>query len=126
MKSWILEDRRGPMASYITDEERVIHQQIMQGHHGPPLNWYRVLVKNLNKQDEIEAKLPSGISCPTAMLLPGQMMSVFPDDAAESMGILGPSLFKYVSTPGHWLQLEARDEVNAILKEFFEKYDDEA
>jgi pimeloyl-ACP methyl ester carboxylesterase len=42
------------------------------------------------------------------------------------MGILGPSLFKCVSTPGHWLQLEARDEVNAILKEFFEKYGDEA
>jgi hypothetical protein len=42
------------------------------------------------------------------------------------MGILGPSLFKCVSTPGHWLQLEARDEVNAILKEFFEKYDNTA
>jgi pimeloyl-ACP methyl ester carboxylesterase len=114
------------MASYITEEERVIHQRIMEGYHGPPLNWYIVLVSNLNEQDEIEAKLCPGISCPTVMLFPGQMKSVFPSDAAESMGILGPSLFKCVSTPGHWLQLEARDEVNAILKEFFEKYDNTA
>lgn len=114
------------MASYITDEERVIHQRIMQGHHGPPLNLYRVLVNNMNEQDELEAKLCSGIFCPTTMLFSGQMTGNLSDDVAESMGILGPSLFKCVSTPGHWLQLEARDEVNAILKVFFERYNDEA
>lgn len=120
MESWLRADRQEAMAPYITEDERVIHQKIMRGHHGPALNWYRVLVNNLNEQDEVEAKLSPKIPCPTLMLFPAQVAgkptaaSTISPDIADDLSV------KNVSTPGHWLQLEARHEVNSILQDFFE------
>lgn len=121
MESWLRADRQGAMAPYITDNERVIHQKIMQGNHGPALKWYRVLVNNLNRQDEVESRISPEISCPVLMLFPAQIADQFSAANNTSSGFADDLSVKGVSTSGHWLQLEARDEVNAILKEFFER-----
>lgn len=125
MESWLQDDRQGKLAPYITDEERAIHQRIMQGHHGPALNWYRVLVWNLNEKDELEAGLSAKLTQPVLMVFSAPVAGQFsaaslqPNESADDLTVKG------VSTPGHWLQLEARDEVNSILKQFFERCDGE-
>ncbi|CEJ53783.1 hypothetical protein PMG11_00124 [Penicillium brasilianum] len=123
IESWLSANQQGEMAPYITEEERDIHQKIMQGCHGPALNWYHVLVKNMNRQDEIEAQLSVKIQSPVLMVFPAQVAGHSSPAAMQLNDIADDLTLKEVSTSGHWLQLEARGEVNLILKEFFERFD---
>lgn len=120
MQSWLQTDRQGEAAPFITDEERAIHQAIMRGQHAPALNWYRMLAWNLNEKDETDANLSAKIACPVLMVFSAPFASQFPT-GHQSTDIADDLTVRRVSTSGHWLQLEARDEVNGILKEFFEK-----
>ncbi|KAJ5183872.1 hypothetical protein N7492_001488 [Penicillium capsulatum] len=120
VESWLQADRQGEKAPFITDEERAIHHAIMRGQHGPALMWYRMLAWNLNEKDEVDANLSPKIACPVLMVFSAPTASQFPtgvqsNDFADDLTVRG------VSTSGHWLQLEARDEVNTILKGFFER-----
>jgi len=77
-----------------------------------------MLVWNLNEEDERNACLPGELSLPVLMLKPATVSSLGPD-VGEMMKAVSKNLtLREVSTHGHWLQLEARDEVNVILKEF--------
>lgn len=92
----------------------------MHGHHGAALNWYRALVWNLNEQDEIEAGLSAKLTQSVLTVLPAPVPGQFFAASMHDDGIADDLTVKCVSTPGHWLQLEAREEVNAMLKTFFE------
>ena len=120
VEAWLRADRQGELASYITEEERAVHQEIMQGNHGAALNWYRVLVWNLNLEDEVQANISARIACPVLMVFPAHVADQF-SAGSQSKDVADDLTVKGVNTSGHWLQLETRDEVNAILKEFFEK-----
>ncbi|KAJ5625410.1 hypothetical protein N7510_001719 [Penicillium lagena] len=121
LESWIQADYRGPLAPYITDEERMIHQKIMKGHHSSALNWYRALVWNINEKDEVEDALPVKISLPVMMVTAAPSLVQLPGAAEQMKAVADDLTVKEVSTRGHWMPLEARDEVNSMLKEFFER-----
>lgn len=123
MEAWLRANRRGEPAPYITDEERATHQEIMVGSHASALNWYRALVWNLNEEDEIEAGLSATIPCPVQMVLPPTLATQFAAGPNESSDIADDLAIKSVSIPGHWVQLEARNEINQMLWEFFERVD---
>lgn len=123
MEVWLSADRRAEPAPYITEEERSVHKQIMVGYHTPALNWYQALVENLNIQDELDAGLSAKIPCPTLMVLPPALAGQFAGISTESSEISDDLTIKSVGTPGHWVQIEARNEVNAILLDFFETVD---
>lgn len=95
----------------------------MQGNHGPALNWYRVLVGNLNQKDELDAGLLLKLSLPVLMVTPAPSPGHLPGTGAQMNEMADDVTVKEVSTLGHWLQLETRDEVNAILKGFFQRCD---
>lgn len=121
MESWLQEDRQSELAPYVTEEQRAVHQRVMQGHHGAALNWYRALVWNLNEQDELEAGLSVKLTQPVLTVLPAPVVGELSAASMQDDKIADDLTVKWVSTPGHWLQLEARDEVNAMLKMFFER-----
>lgn len=123
MEAWLRADRRAELAPYITEEERSVHQQIMIGYHTSALNWYKVLVENFNLQDELEAGLSVKIPCPTLMVLPPALAGQFAGSPTESSEIADDLTIKSVNTPGHWVQIEARDEVNSMLLDLFERVD---
>lgn len=123
MEAWLRADRHAELAPYITEEERSVHQQIMVGYHTSALNWYQVLVGNLNVQDELEAGLSAKIPCPTLMVLPPALTDQFAGSSTESSEIADDLTIKCVSISGHWVQIEARDEVNSMLLDFFERVD---
>jgi pimeloyl-ACP methyl ester carboxylesterase len=77
----------------------------------------------MNRQDEIEAQLSVKIQSPILMVFPAQVAGQFSPAAMQWNDIADDVTIKEVSTSGHWLQLEARGEVNSILKEFFERSD---
>lgn len=126
METWLKADRRGDLAPYIADEERRVHQQILVGYHTSALNWYRVLVWNLNQKDEVDDGLVVKIPCPVLMVLPPAIADQFSMVSTQSSELADDLIVKSVSTPGHWVQLEARDEVNCMLQEFFSRVDDRA
>ncbi|KAL4885227.1 Alpha/Beta hydrolase protein [Aspergillus karnatakaensis] len=121
IKKWLLGDQKGPHPAYITDEECKVHQDIMQNSHTSALKWYYALVENINEKEEIEVNLDPELRMPVLMVCPQPTKLELPGVEAQ-MSQVAPNLtFKRVSTSGHWVQLEARDEINAVLKEFFEK-----
>lgn len=95
-----------------------MHIRILQGHHKPALNWYHALVRNVNKDDEVEANLDAKFKMPVLMI--GPQLNKFEilgfleqmEDFAEDFTL------KRVSTAGHWIQLEAREELYAMLEAF--------
>lgn len=122
MESWLRADRRGQLAGYVTLEEKALHQVILRGYHSTALNWYRPLVYNMNKQDELDDGLSIKIACPVLMVFSATTAGQFPAGESQSTEIADDLTVKGVSTNGHWLQLEARDELNSILKNFFEQH----
>ncbi|KAL4920789.1 Alpha/Beta hydrolase protein [Aspergillus aurantiobrunneus] len=121
MEAWLLQDRKGPEAGYISETERQIHQDILRNSHGPALKWYQALVGNINEQDELQANIDPALSMPVLMVCPQPTKLELPGVEEQMKQVASDFTFRRVSTAGHWVQLEARDEINAILKEFFER-----
>ncbi|KAJ5081170.1 hypothetical protein N7456_013408 [Penicillium angulare] len=121
MEAWLREDRQAPLASYITSEEKAMHQRILGGNHGTALKWYHPLVYNMNEQDEIDSALANQVARPVLMVFPFSTADQYSASESKSIEFANGLTIKGVSTRGHWLQLEAKDQVNAILKEFFEQ-----
>ncbi|RDW74577.1 alpha/beta fold hydrolase [Aspergillus mulundensis] len=121
MEKWLLQDRKGPEAGYVTEVERQTHQAIMRKSHASALRWYQALVGNINEQDEIQANLDPVLSMPMLIVCPQQTKLELPGVEEQMKQVANDLTFRRVSTAGHWVQLEARDEINSILKEFFER-----
>ncbi|OAX78542.1 hypothetical protein ACJ72_07151 [Emergomyces africanus] len=120
LETWLRNDRKAPLAPYITAEEKATHFKIMRGHYKSVLMWYRALIGNVNLDDEIEAHLDPNVNQPVLMV--SQKPSrINPPGVAEMMKLYMENLtVKEVGANGHWLQLEARDEVNQSLLGFLE------
>ncbi|GFF79514.1 isoform 2 of bifunctional epoxide hydrolase 2 [Aspergillus udagawae] len=122
-KAWLQNDKQGPLASYVSDEERTMHNKILQGHHKPALNWYHALVRNVNKDDEVEANLCAKLKMPVLMIGPQPNKFEIPGFLEQMKDIAEDFTLKRVSTTSHWIQLDAREELNAILEAFFARPD---
>ncbi|KAF7625238.1 hypothetical protein AFLA_002110 [Aspergillus flavus NRRL3357] len=120
IEQWLLSDNRAPLAPYITEEELKTHQKLLVGNHDSALNWYRALVSNINLEDEKNHKLPLRYLCRSLNL--SEEVGVGDSRLEEGMRAVcaGDLVVRRVSTEGHWVQLEAREEVNRFLEEFFE------
>lgn len=94
----------------------------MRGHYKSALMWYRALVGNINVDDEIQAQLDSKLYQPVLMLASQPSRLNIPGAAAGMMRQFAQNLtVREVDAKGHWIQLEARDEVNEVLLGFFER-----
>ena len=91
------------------------------GGYGPPLNWYKAQIRHFN--DEDEASIPaerSFIEQPTLLVTCSQDPVGAPGVAEAGTRPFVKNLQVTQIDTGHWLQLEKPDEVNQILKHFFE------
>jgi soluble epoxide hydrolase / lipid-phosphate phosphatase len=88
------------------------------GYHGPT-NWYRALVNNLAVAEEKADGVDPRIKCPVLMITETPGEATIPLYADITAQFAADYRSRKVSTKGHWVQLEAREEVNAMLEEFF-------
>ena len=117
------DDRRAPPSPFVSSEEKAVRDRIFKecGGYRAPTMWYKVWVGNLGVDEEIADGVDSKLKCPSLMVL------ARPNDDSNKIARPNPSLLaedvrvKEVSTSGHWVQLEAREEVNRMLEEFFEE-----
>ena len=124
-RKWFEEDNVGPIASWMSPEDVKTREKIFAaeaGGYGPPLNWYKCHMANLNSEDD--ASIPADrlkIEQPTLLITCGNDPVGIPVLAVEGTKPFVQMLeIKQVDT-GHWLQLEKPDEVNHILKDFLEQ-----
>lgn len=123
-REWYESNKVGSLAPWFTPEEVDIHNRIFasnNGGYGPPLNWYNCQMGDHN--DEDEASIPKErayVEQPT-LLVTCSGDPVAPPDFVEggTRSFIRNLKVKQVDT-GHWLLLEKPDEVNGILKDFFE------
>ncbi|KAL8793176.1 MAG: hypothetical protein Q9195_004206 [Heterodermia aff. obscurata] len=123
-RRWFEENKVGPVASWLSSEEVKTHNKIFapeNGGYGPPLNWYKSRISHVNNEDE--ASIPeekSLIGQPTLLVTCSKdPVGVAGIAEARTRPFVKNLQVKQVDT-GHWLQLEKPDEVNQILKDFFE------
>jgi soluble epoxide hydrolase / lipid-phosphate phosphatase len=71
LEAWVTSDRKAPLATWMTEEEKETHGRIFAadaGGYRRPTNWYRALVRNLNEEDEKEANLDPNLECPVLVI----------------------------------------------------------
>lgn len=120
LEAWLTNDRIAPLnPEVMTEQEKEIRDRIFAkeaGGYRGPTNWYRVLVRGLDADDEkgLDPKIP----CPALMIAEKESKVSIPG-MVEGMGRFADDFrMKSTSTIGHWVQLEAKDEVNQMLEEF--------
>jgi pimeloyl-ACP methyl ester carboxylesterase len=76
------------------------------------------LAGNINTDDEVQAKLEAKLDMPVLVITEQPSVLSIPGFAEQMKLVAEDIKFEQVTTEGHWVQLEARDEVNAMLEKF--------
>ncbi|KAL8934486.1 MAG: hypothetical protein Q9216_005886 [Gyalolechia sp. 2 TL-2023] len=116
----------GPLPSWISKNEVIKHNRIFSAEKGGyrgGLNWYKAQMANINAADD-EAIPPERIQIdqPTLLLASKNDYVGVPALQEEQMKPFVKHLEIESLDCGHWTQLEKANEVNEMLKSFFEKH----
>lgn len=112
LEDWLANDRMSPPGC-MSPDEKAIKDKIIAGNYQGPTNWYRILTSGLGVEEEIQDRVDPNIHCRTLFLV-GAAESAAPPEVS-------PFAKDYTSKrvpSGHFVQLEAKDEVNEILEAF--------
>jgi soluble epoxide hydrolase / lipid-phosphate phosphatase len=125
----------GPAASYLTPnvspsavmcdtrshkhQEKETHRQIFQDDYTAPSKWYHAYMGNINAEDEESGDFKARLELPVLMITAKR-------DIVATAKIMEAGIRQFASDvqvkeldTGHWVQLEARHEVNLSLDRFF-------
>jgi len=104
------------LAPWIARENFVIRSQILrEGGCTGPLNWYKHLGANLSFADERELK--AAVDVPTLLVTAKNDQLTIPIVQEQMTGPHIKDLEVKCVDSGHWVRLEAKDEVNAMIEE---------
>jgi pimeloyl-ACP methyl ester carboxylesterase len=116
---WLTEDDWANFRSWgrHPDADQVIADLVANGSLTPGLNWYRA---NVRPESWVArpAALPP-VQAPTMGIWStgdGALTEVQMTDSAEN--VAGPWRYERLDGPGHWMQLEAPDQLNTLLLDF--------
>ena len=126
VRTYISEGQKGPIASWVTPSEIETHNKIFDpssggGGYGPPLNWYKAEIANLNTPDD--GAVPEEryhIQQPTLLVTCTYDYIAVPKMQEDGMKPYVKDLTVKELPSGHFVQSEKADEVNEVLKAFFE------
>ncbi|KAL9128269.1 MAG: hypothetical protein Q9217_003031 [Psora testacea] len=123
-RTYFLEQKVGPLAPWVSKEELATHDKIFaaeDGGYGPPLNWYRCQISNLNAGDD--RGIPEEkrhINQPTLMIAAKLDYICVPAIQVGGMQPFVKDLKVVEVESAHWNQLERPLETNRALEEFVE------
>ncbi len=124
LEAWLRSDRKAPFPNFMTTPEKQIRDRIMAlGGYRGPMNWYKALFGQARgleeeKSDGLDPRIP----CPALYVEPAHSSMVHMDQfSGQTAHFADRCVNKQVTTEGHWIQLEARDEVNRMLEEFIQE-----
>jgi len=101
----------------MTPEEFELHSQILrEGGYTGPLNWYKHLGANLSLADE--RGLKTAVDAPTLLVTAKKDQLTLPVVQEQVTRPHIKDLRVKCANSGHWVQLEAKAEVNAMIEVF--------
>lgn len=150
-RTWVSTDKRGPHATYITDQVRIrpfptcmggalhlgpqltreqefaTHRQIFQKTgYSAALNYYKATMAGLNAADNAAVSVPPAQNTTTkpALFIGGLLdpIAILPSYIQATQAFAPNTQVSNVSS-SHWPQLEKAQEVNRILARFFKGKD---
>jgi len=125
LKEWTLNNKMCRVASWYDGEAKAVHDELFSpknGGYGPATNWYKVITRKLNNDEEAEcAKTHTPIKQPVLLMTATQdriciasIQEALTKPHAEDLRIESVDA-------GHWVQLEKPEETNSLLESFFEE-----
>ena len=121
---YIEQQKTGPLASWISREDRAVYDKIFateNGGHGPPLNWYKCPMANLNTPDErMIPEEKRHVKHPTLMITAKYDVVCVPEVQVKGMEPFVKDWKVVEIEAGHWNQLEKPMETNKALEDFLE------
>lgn len=124
-RAWLTEGKIGLYPSWISKEEIETHKQIFDpkyGGYGPPLNWYKAQMADLNNEDESSiAPERWHIQQPTLLITAKLDPIAIPKLQEQEMRPFVQDLKVEKVEAGHWVMQQKREEVNQTLKAFFDE-----
>lgn len=125
IRAWFTEGKTGPYASWISKEEVETYKKIFDpkdGGYGPPLNWYKAQMADLNDEDESSIDPERRhIQQPTLLITCSLDPIAVAAMQEQGMRPFVQNLKVEGLEAGHWVQQEKHGEVNKSLKAFFEE-----
>ncbi|KAF8885233.1 Alpha/Beta hydrolase protein [Gymnopilus junonius] len=120
-REWIEQNKQLPLASYWTAEQKEEHKKTLlkKGLRGP-YNWYKARLTGINNADE--ASIPQEayqINIPTFFGGALKDQICLANLTKPMMGKTCPNLVTKDFDTSHWIMLEASDELNEALEQFF-------
>jgi len=121
LEAWLKADRKAPYPSWMTTEYKEKRDRIMASGYRGPTNWYRCRMGlKLGCKEEVE-EIDARIPCRALFIGSAESAASMPGTLESTGQFADKYQGKLVSTTGHWVQLEAADEVNKMLEAFFEE-----
>ncbi|KAF3057588.1 Bifunctional epoxide hydrolase 2 [Trichoderma lentiforme] len=125
LEAWLKNDSRTIVGAYINDNEQKLRNEMFGGNrgYGPTLNWYKVLLRNMNYPDEQGISLDDQHLRQPVLLLTCKKDPIAISEAqVQATQPFAACLSTRELDTGHWMQLEAPEVVNQALQEFFDNY----
>ena len=124
LERWVTQDRMAPRSAFVTSDELQTRRKIFAaGGYRGPTNYYRALLGGLSTEEESKDDIDPAIKCPVLVITEADGPGTLPYYAESTKQYAADCRTAKVSTQGHWVQLEARDEVNRLLAGFFHEID---
>ncbi|KAI0650286.1 alpha/beta-hydrolase [Trametes meyenii] len=123
IKPWLQADKKAPLASYVTPEEKTrILAEWRKNGLGPMLNWYKVMATGLmSKDDEAVNKEKLVLSHPVFYAACARDHVCLPEPSTKIVRDFCPKAIVETFDTGHWVQLEAPEKLNKALLAWLEK-----
>ena len=116
---WLTEDNWANFRSWARhpDADQVIAELEATGSLTSALNWYRANVPPESWVQPPPALPP--VQAPTLGIWSTEDIALTETQMTDSAGsVVGPWRYERLAGPGHWMQLDAPDQVNALLLDF--------
>ncbi|KAL3418737.1 epoxide hydrolase [Phlyctema vagabunda] len=122
-KQWLLDDRRAPVGKFSTTQVSEQWKSIMRAQGGldGPLKWYKSSMRGINRADEEAVRSVSAtIQQPVLLILADQDPVGIPSSQLNLTVPYAPNLTVRSINSGHFVEVEAPQEVNKHLDCFLQ------
>jgi soluble epoxide hydrolase/lipid-phosphate phosphatase len=121
LEAWLRADRKAPFEAWVTPEYKATRDKIFaKNSYRGPLTWYRSRFGMLlGVDEEANEGLDLKIKCPVMFMRSKETVLSWPEfDNRTGKFADDFEIVEVNGGCGHWVQLEAKDEVNEILENF--------
>lgn len=124
LEEYLKAGRTSTLQSWVSPEYLSVRHQLFSpkhgGGYGPPLNWYKAMMAQLNAADEKTLSTEQGFVAQPTLLITGSRDKIAVAALQErQMKPLVKDLRVENLDAGHWIMQEKPEEVNHLLDKFF-------